>query len=100
MQARLTKDTHLGAAVSPPTKNPSAADASTQQQQQGDLHASATAATLAALREYRAVLNKHDVLGTAAVATAAVRQATNSQQFVAAATAILGCPLQVLSGAL
>jgi exopolyphosphatase/pppGpp-phosphohydrolase len=59
---------------------------------------SAAGDTLAALQEYRAVLDKHNVLRMAAVATAAVRDAGNAQQIVAAATAILGCPLQVLSG--
>jgi exopolyphosphatase/pppGpp-phosphohydrolase len=69
-----------------------------QQQQQHELDASAAAATLDALQEYRAVLDNHNVLGVAAVATAAVRHAQNAQQFAAAAAEIVGCPLQVLSG--
>jgi exopolyphosphatase/pppGpp-phosphohydrolase len=44
------------------------------------------------------VLDNHNVLGIAAVATAAVRHAQNAQQFSAAAAQIVGCPLQVLSG--
>jgi exopolyphosphatase/pppGpp-phosphohydrolase len=66
--------------------------------EQQELDASAAAATLTALQEYRAVLSDHNMLGVAAVTTAAVRHAQNAQQFAAAAAEIVGCPLQVLSG--
>ncbi|KAF6251503.1 Ppx/GppA phosphatase family-domain-containing protein [Scenedesmus sp. NREL 46B-D3] len=63
-----------------------------------ELDVSTAAATMAVLQEYRAVLNKHTVLGLAAVATAAVRHARNAQQLQQSAAEVLGCPVQVLSG--
>jgi hypothetical protein len=89
-------DTHLGAHL-PAATSPATAAAALQQQR-SELDDAAAVETLAALQEYRAELLQHNVLGIAAVATAAVRQARNAGQIAAAAADIIGCPLQVLSG--
>ena len=44
------------------------------------------------------VIAKHDVLALRAVATAAVRDANNQNEFIARASAALGAPIEVISG--
>lgn len=86
---RLTQDTHLGAAVSPQTRT-SAAPAPSE----------AAAATLAAVQEYKQLLDQHmqHLAGVAAVATAAVREAVEGPAIAAAISEVLQCPLRILSG--
>ncbi|KAF8068357.1 gppA [Scenedesmus sp. PABB004] len=76
---RLTRDTHLGAASALDGGGP----------------------TLAALREFRAALDEHRPAATAAVATAAVREAPDASALLGEAARVLGlgCPVRVLAGA-
>jgi len=68
--------------------------------EQAALGSAAAAATLAALQEFCSVLCGYQLLGLAAVATAAVREmpAGDADALLQAAQDILGCSIQVLSG--
>lgn len=54
--------------------------------------------TLRVLREYRGLLDRHEVVRFRAVATSAVRDAANREEFLAAAADALGAPPDVLDG--
>lgn len=58
----------------------------------------AIARTLEALRGYREVLDARGVVSVRAVATSAVRDAQNRDEFLAPAEAILGVPIETLGG--
>jgi exopolyphosphatase/guanosine-5'-triphosphate,3'-diphosphate pyrophosphatase len=58
----------------------------------------AIARTLDALRHFRSVLDEHDVEVPRAVATSAVRDATNRDDFLVPAEAIVRAPIATLSG--
>jgi len=64
----------------------------------GRLDADGVARTLEVLAEYRDVVEAHGARRVRAVATQAVREATDGHEFVARATEVLGTPLEVLSG--
>ena len=64
----------------------------------GRLDADGVARTLEVLAEYRDVVEAHGARRVRAVATQAVREATDGHDFVARATEVLGTPLEVLSG--
>ena len=64
----------------------------------GHLDADGVARTLEALAEYRDVVEAHGARRVRAVATQAVREATDGHDFVARATEVLGTPVEVLSG--
>jgi len=65
----------------------------------GKLSPDGVTQALAALRRYRAILKGLDVSEVIAVATAAVREAEDGQDFARLAAAELGSPLRILSGA-
>ncbi len=79
---RLMRITRLGAGV----------DASHR------LEAEAVERTLSVLREYRRVMDEAGVVLTRVVATSAVRDAANAEEFMRAAAAITGQQPEVLSG--
>ena len=54
--------------------------------------------TLEVLAEYRDLIEAHGARAVRAVATQAVREATDAAAFIDAATAVMGPPLEVLSG--
>ncbi len=54
--------------------------------------------TLAVLREYRAVMDDEGVVRTRLVATSAVRDAANGDDFLVPATALIGASAELLSG--
>jgi exopolyphosphatase/guanosine-5'-triphosphate,3'-diphosphate pyrophosphatase len=54
--------------------------------------------TLSVLADYRDVLDRHAVSKTRVVATSAVRDAGNAEEFMGAATALMGVAPEVLSG--
>ncbi len=58
----------------------------------------AIARTLDCLRDYKKLLDQHQVTSLRAVATSATRDAYNRADFLTAATAILGTEMEVLSG--
>src|SRR4051812_48299335 len=64
----------------------------------GVLADEAIARTLVVLREYRALMDHHDVKRARATATSAARDATNRQQFFDAAERALGVRPELLSG--
>ncbi len=64
----------------------------------GMLQPEAIERTLAVLREYAAIASESEVDFTAAVATAAVREAKNSADFLEPAEKILGRPPRVIDG--
>lgn len=89
---RLTRDTHLGAILS---------DQARSQAQTQEHHVpEAAAATLAAVQEYKQLIDQHQqqLRGMVAVATAAVREAAEGPSIAAAISKVLGCPVKVLSG--
>ncbi|MGI9577052.1 MAG: exopolyphosphatase [Microthrixaceae bacterium] len=55
--------------------------------------------TLEVLREYRTEMDRHGVVGVRVAATSAVRDADNSEDFLAPAQDILGVRPEILSGA-
>jgi exopolyphosphatase/guanosine-5'-triphosphate,3'-diphosphate pyrophosphatase len=55
--------------------------------------------TLAVLREYRSIMDAEQVGRTRLVATSAVRDATNGEDFLLPAADIIGAPAELLSGA-
>lgn len=65
----------------------------------GRLDPAGIEATLAALREYREVLDRYEVGGIRATATSAARDAANRDDFFGPATEILGVVPELLSGA-
>lgn len=93
---RLTRDTHLGAALT------ATAASSAQQQQQQQQHTGLpqAAATLAAVQEYKLCIDRHrpQVKAVVAVATAAVRDSPQGPSIAAAVQSILHCPVRILSG--
>ena len=62
------------------------------------LHPDAIDRTVAVLREYRDVLDRHDVTQLRATATSAARDASNRDQFFAAAHGALGVTPELISG--
>lgn len=64
----------------------------------GRLHPEGVAATLAALTEYRAVMDRHDIAGVRITATSAARDAANRDEFFGPAEEIVGTPVELLSG--
>ncbi|HEY8081529.1 MAG TPA: Ppx/GppA phosphatase family protein [Acidimicrobiales bacterium] len=64
----------------------------------GILRDDAIERTLEVLREYRAVMDRHDVATARLVATSAVRDASNGEAFLAAASDVTGVPAELLSG--
>ncbi|MGD9803193.1 MAG: exopolyphosphatase [Hyphomicrobiaceae bacterium] len=64
----------------------------------GRLSAEGVDRALAALRRFKGVARNLHVKNIRAVATAAVREASNGPQFIEAAEKVLGEPIQVLSG--
>jgi exopolyphosphatase/guanosine-5'-triphosphate,3'-diphosphate pyrophosphatase len=54
--------------------------------------------TIEALQTYRTLMDELGVVAFRAVATSAVRDASNGQEFLGAAAAVLGTPVEVLSG--
>ena len=64
----------------------------------GHLDPDGVTATLEVLAEYRGLIEAHGARAVRAVATQAVREATDGDAFVDAATEVMGEPLEVLSG--
>ena len=64
----------------------------------GRLDADGVARTLEVLAEYRDVIEAHGARRVRAVATQAVREATDGEDFVARATEVVGTRVEVLSG--
>ncbi len=64
----------------------------------GRLHPEAIERTLEVLREYRAIMDLHPVAGIRMAATSAVRDSQNSNEFLSAATGIVGVEPEILSG--
>jgi len=64
----------------------------------GHLSSQGTERALAALRRFKGIARNLHVKNIRAVATAAVREASNGPQFITAAEKMLGEPIQVLSG--
>ncbi len=64
----------------------------------GLLAPTAIARTLQVLREYRATIDERGVAGVRIVATSAVRDAHNAEEFMEPAAAIVGMDLEVLPG--
>ncbi len=64
----------------------------------GSLDPEAVERTLTCLGRYRAVMDDHGVAAVRAVATSAVRDATNGGSFLDEAAAVIGAPVEVLSG--
>ena len=62
------------------------------------LDADAIERTLRVLRDYRASIDRHDVARVRAVATSAVRDAANGDEFLTAAGDVLGHAPELLSG--
>lgn len=94
---RWTQDTHLGDLATSSQQQPPAV----LQQQEHQHVPAAAAATLAAVREYRRVLDQHEqhLAGVTVLATAALRDAAEGPVIAAAIADVLGCPaMRVLSG--
>ncbi|HEX6476598.1 MAG TPA: DUF501 domain-containing protein [Acidimicrobiales bacterium] len=64
----------------------------------GRLAPRAIARTVAVLGEYRALMERHGVVGARATATSAARDAANREELFAQAEEALGVPLELLSG--
>ncbi len=64
----------------------------------GRLSADGVERAIAALRRFKGIARNLHVKNIRAVATAAVREASNGAQFIASAASVLGEPIQVLSG--
>ena len=64
----------------------------------GSLRADAVERTLECLRSYREIMDAHGVESVRATATSAARDAANRSEFLDQAEAIVGAPLEVLSG--
>jgi exopolyphosphatase/guanosine-5'-triphosphate,3'-diphosphate pyrophosphatase len=63
-----------------------------------ELHPDAIARTVAVLREYREVIERHGATGVRATATSAARDSSNRAEFFAAAHDALGVTPELLSG--
>jgi exopolyphosphatase/guanosine-5'-triphosphate,3'-diphosphate pyrophosphatase len=64
----------------------------------GRLHPDALERTLAVLRDYRALIDEHPVAGIRMAATSAVRDSANSDEFLSAATDVVGVAPEILTG--
>ncbi len=64
----------------------------------GKLDAGAIAASLDICREYRDVMNQHEVKTPHIIGTQALREAENAREFVGPAEEILGAPIEVIEG--
>jgi exopolyphosphatase/guanosine-5'-triphosphate,3'-diphosphate pyrophosphatase len=64
----------------------------------GRLAEPAVARTVAVLREYREIMDRHGVVAARATATSAARDAANRDELFAPAREALGVPLELLSG--
>lgn len=62
------------------------------------LDSDAVERTLQVLREFRELMDRHDVSGFRAVTTSATRDAENRDEFLSAATEVLGGPLELIAG--
>lgn len=62
------------------------------------LHPDAIARSLDICREFRAALDQHAVERVDVIATQSLREATNAATFAEPAAAILGAPIQIISG--
>lgn len=89
---RLTRDTHLGTLLR----------GQQQEQPQQERSPDAAAGTLAAVQEYKQLIDQHQqqLRSVVAVATAAVREAAEGPSVAAAISTVLGCPVKVLTGEL
>lgn len=67
--------------------------------ERGSLRDDAMERTFSVLRQYRALMNELGVTAGLLVATSAVRDATNGEDFLDGARAIVGVPGEILSGA-
>ena len=65
----------------------------------GSLRPDAVTRALAVLEQYRRVMDHHDVAAARMVGTSALRDASNRASFSEPASAIIGAPLELLSGA-
>lgn len=63
-----------------------------------ELHPDAVARSLAICREYRDAMDAHGVTAVDVIATQALREARNAASFAEPAAAILGAPIQIISG--
>ncbi len=63
-----------------------------------ELHPDAIIRSLAVMRRYRSIINKHELAGVACVGTQALREADNRADFVEPAEDILGCPIEIIAG--
>lgn len=64
----------------------------------GRLAESAVARALRALKRFHAIARNKEIKYLRAIATAAVRDAANGREFIAAARSALGAPIQILTG--
>jgi exopolyphosphatase/guanosine-5'-triphosphate,3'-diphosphate pyrophosphatase len=64
----------------------------------GEVSAEATDRVCRTLERFRAIYQKHGVLSVRAVATSAVRDARNQEQFLQRASEAVGAPVEVISG--
>jgi exopolyphosphatase/guanosine-5'-triphosphate,3'-diphosphate pyrophosphatase len=64
----------------------------------GRLTAAAIARGIDALREIRAIVDRHPVTATVSVATSAVREAVNAEEFIRRVKAEIGLDIEVISG--
>jgi exopolyphosphatase/guanosine-5'-triphosphate,3'-diphosphate pyrophosphatase len=62
------------------------------------LHPEAIARTLSVLTEYRGLMDRHRVARARLVATSAVRDAANGDEFLRAASEVVGVPAELLDG--
>jgi exopolyphosphatase / guanosine-5'-triphosphate,3'-diphosphate pyrophosphatase len=65
----------------------------------GKLAPEAVATSLEICREYRRVMDEHDVEAPAVIATQALREAKNARDFVEPAQEILGATIEIIAGA-
>ncbi len=64
----------------------------------GEISQESMQASCEVLRRFAAMYGKFEVAGVRAVATSAVRDARNQRQFLEAASAALGAPVEIISG--
>ena len=62
------------------------------------LHPDAVERSMAIVKRYREILNQHEPLRIACVATQAIREAENRDEFVKPAEDLLGTPIEIIAG--